>query len=261
MLQAETFPHVFTPVRVSMRAYARRRVIIFVLLSGMPFGWSAAELPAEGSAIQKLPSPTDHYADFVTEAAERFDIPATWIRAVLRAESDGDARSTSPKGAMGLMQIMPQTWAELRIRYGLGENPYDPHDNIMAGAAYLRELFDRYGNPGFLAAYNAGPGRYEASRKGRPLPPETRAYVDKLAPDIAHGKAEPAASLPLGTTTVETPFWAQSPIFAVKPIRPSAADPAPPDRAQLAPDVRDVSAITPQPAALFVARGSVGGGR
>ncbi|MCL8385827.1 lytic transglycosylase domain-containing protein [Xanthobacter aminoxidans] len=218
-------------------------------------------MAAETRAAQTPPSPSDRYADFIAEAAERFDIPAVWIRAVMRAESDGDARSTSSKGAMGLMQIMPQTWAELRIHYGLCEDPYDPHDNIMAGAAYLRELFDRYGNPGFLAAYNARPGRYEASRKGLPLPPETRAYVDKLAPDIARGKAEPAASLPLGTTTVETPPWAQSPIFAVQPIRTSAADPAPPDRAQPAPDVRDVSATTPQPAGLFVARSSVGGAR
>ena len=53
---------------------------------------------------------------------------------------------------MGLMQIMPKTWTELRARYGLGADPYDPHDNILAGAAYIRELHDRYGSPGFLAA-------------------------------------------------------------------------------------------------------------
>lgn len=259
MLQADPFPHVFTPVRVSMRAYARRRVIIFVLLSGMPFGWSAAALPAEGSATQKLPSPTDRYADFVTEAAERFDIPATWIRAVLRAESDGDARSTSPKGAMGLMQIMPQTWAELRVHYGLGDDPYDPHDNIMAGAAYLRELFDRYGSPGFLAAYNAGPGRYEASRKGNALSPETRAYVDKLVPEIARGEAEPSALKSAAQPAVETPSWAQAPLFAVQPFRASTADPAPHDRVQPTPDVRDVSAIAPRAEGLFVALGGSGG--
>ena len=79
---------------------------------------------------------------------------------------------------MGLMQIMPQTWSGLRLRYGLGANPYDPHDNILAGAAYLRELHDRYGAPGFLAAYNAGPARYDDHlATGRPLPAETRAYV------------------------------------------------------------------------------------
>ena len=74
-------------------------------------------------------------------------------------ESFGDVHAISPKGAMGLMQIMPATWAGLRPRYGLGADPYDAHDNIIAGAAYLRELQDRYGAPGFLAAYNAGPAR------------------------------------------------------------------------------------------------------
>ncbi|MFG1421320.1 lytic transglycosylase domain-containing protein [Roseixanthobacter liquoris] len=259
MLQADPFPHVFTPVRVSMRARARRRAIIFVLLSGMPFSWSAAALSAEGSATQKLPSPTDRYADFVTEAAERFDIPATWIRAVLRAESDGDARTTSPKGAMGLMQIMPETWAELRIHYGLGDDPSDPHENIMAGAAYLRELFDRYGNPGFLAAYNAGPGRYEASRKGRALPPETRAYVDKLAPEIVRGDAEPEAPGRSVTLPAEPPLWAGAPIFVLQRIRTLATDRTQTGSVPPAPDVRNVSAIVPQSNGLFVARGGPGG--
>src|SRR3546814_5730962 len=77
----------------------------------------------------------------------------------MRVESRGDVRAVSPKGAMGLMQLMPDTWASLRVRLGLGANPYDPRDNILAGAAYLREMHDRYGSPGFLAAYNAGPGR------------------------------------------------------------------------------------------------------
>ena len=83
------------------------------------------------------------------------------------------------------MQIMPKTWAELRARYGLGADPYDISDNILAGAGYIRELSDRYGAPGFLAAYNAGPGRYERHLKtGRPLPAETQAYVATLAPMI-----------------------------------------------------------------------------
>jgi hypothetical protein len=86
---------------------------------------------------------------------------------------------------MGLMQIMPKTWAELRARYGLGADPYDARDNILAGAAYIREISDSYGAPGFLAAYNAGPGRYERHLKtGRPLPAETQAYVAALAPMI-----------------------------------------------------------------------------
>jgi hypothetical protein len=118
------------------------------------------------------------FARFVVEAAEHFEIPASWIWSVMRVESSGDLHAISPKGAMGLMQIMPDTWARLRLRYGLGADPYDPHDNITAGAAYMRELYDRYGASGFLAAYNAGPARYEDHlTTGRPLPAETRAYV------------------------------------------------------------------------------------
>jgi soluble lytic murein transglycosylase-like protein len=102
------------------------------------------------------------FAAWIAEAARRFDIPASWIRSVMHVESRDDARAVSPKGAMGLMQLMPETWADLRLRYGLGSDPFDPRDNILAGAAYLRELHDRFGDPGFLAAYNAGPARYEA---------------------------------------------------------------------------------------------------
>lgn len=102
----------------------------------------------------------------------------------MRAESAGDPSATSPKGAMGLMQIMPETWAGLRARHRLGADPYDPHDNIIAGAAYIRELSDRYGSPGWIAAYNAGPGRYEDSLDGRPLPAETRAYLAIIAPSV-----------------------------------------------------------------------------
>jgi soluble lytic murein transglycosylase-like protein len=79
----------------------------------------------------------------------------------MHVESGANQRAQSQKGAMGLMQITPKTWTELSARYGLGADSYDPRDNILSGAAYIRELYDRYGAPGFLAAYNAGPGRYE----------------------------------------------------------------------------------------------------
>ncbi len=83
------------------------------------------------------------------------------------------------------MQVMPETYEELRLRYHLGADPYEPRNNILAGAAYLREMHDRFGPDGFLAAYNAGPGRYEDYLKsGRPLPEETRNYVATLAPVI-----------------------------------------------------------------------------
>lgn len=125
---------------------------------------------------------------YVTEAAMRAHIPPAWITAVMRAESQGDASAVSPKGAMGLMQIMPDTWRELRYALNLGADPYDPHDNITAGAAYLRWLHDRYGNAGFLAAYNAGPGRYEQLlTSGKMLPDETRKYVARVV-RLLHGR-------------------------------------------------------------------------
>jgi hypothetical protein len=116
----------------------------------------------------------------------------------MQAESGGAVHAVSPMGAMGLMQIMPDTWAELRSRYGLGPDPFDPHDNIIAGTAYLRELLDRFGERGFLAAYNAGPSRYEEHlATGKPLPSETLAYISAIAslPDTASlDRANSAAS-------------------------------------------------------------------
>ncbi len=129
----------------------------------------------------------------VAEAAQRFGLPETWIHAVIAAESGSDSRAVSPKGAMGLMQLMPQTWAALRLRYGLGADPFQPHDNILAGAAYLGEMRDRFGYPGLFAAYSAGPARYEQHlRTGRPLPAETRNYIAALARMPAKASMPPA---------------------------------------------------------------------
>jgi soluble lytic murein transglycosylase-like protein len=122
----------------------------------------------------------------VSEAARRFGIAEGWIGAVMRAESGGRAivagkAVVSPAGAVGPMQLMPDTFRALSLRYGLGNDPADPEQNILAGAAYLRELYDRYGLAGMLAAYNAGPARYEAYRdRGLPLPAETRRYLETL---------------------------------------------------------------------------------
>ncbi len=160
-------------------------------------------------------SAADPYAAHIAEASQRFGIPERWIRAVLRAESAGDMRAISSAGAMGLMQIMPDTWAALRVRYQLGRNPYNPRDSIMAGAAYLREMWDRYGNVvAMLAAYNAGPGRYDEHRStGHPLPAETRAYVAALAP-ILGGTATSEAPL---APPPPPPDWRDAPLFIVRP--------------------------------------------
>lgn len=120
---------------------------------------------------------------YIEEAAQRFALRPAWIERVLRAESDGltelDGRSIrSQAGAIGLMQLMPATWADMRTAYRLGSNPDDPHDNIVAGTAFLRLMYDRFGYPGMFAAYNAGPVRYAAYLARRSvLPQETIAYL------------------------------------------------------------------------------------
>ena len=108
----------------------------------------------------------------------------------MRVESGGNEYQngrliTSSAGAMGLMQVMPETYDELRARYNLGDDPFDPHENILAGTAYLREMYDIYGSPGFLAAYNAGPRRLDDYlSNNRALPDETRRYVAMIGPNI-----------------------------------------------------------------------------
>jgi D-alanyl-D-alanine carboxypeptidase len=132
----------------------------------------------------------DPWASHISEASQRFDVPEQWIRAVMRVESGGRTHMNgrpivSRAGAMGLMQVMPSTYEELRVRHGLGSDPFEPHDNIMAGTAYLREMYEKFGSPGFLAAYNAGPGRYGEYLTGdRGLPSETRNYVAMISPQI-----------------------------------------------------------------------------
>ncbi|RWL15135.1 MAG: lytic transglycosylase domain-containing protein [Mesorhizobium sp.] len=227
----------------------------FLLLSGF---LSVAALPpaaiAQNAPIERTAA-GDPYADIIAEASHRFGIPKAWIRAVMRAESRGDVRAISAAGAIGLMQIMPDTWAELRLRHRLGSDPYSPRDNILAGAAYLREMHDRYGSPGFLAAYNAGPGRYEEYLAGRrPLPAETRAYVAALASLVGGGKID----RPFGGDGIRHSKWARAPLFVAQYAYPSAVVPVQrdgqDDDAPAATPVHDLSAISPLSDDLFIAR-------
>jgi hypothetical protein len=222
-----------------------------LLLSGLliaaPFtGVALAQNAPDARSQQAHP-----IADYIAEAARRFGIPVAWIRAVMGAESAGDMRAVSRKGAMGLMQIMPDAWSELRMRYGLGRDPFDPRDNILAGAAYLREMHDRYGSPGFLAAYNAGPQRYDEYLAGvRALPAETRAYVAMLAPLVG---GEPFERV---TAIAPDPLaWKRSPLFVVRANDGANAGPSleqrVPDNAT-APRARDAISLSPRPSGLFV---------
>jgi len=126
----------------------------------------------------------DRWNPLITAAAKQVGLPETWIRAVIHQESGGrtmlgeNRPITSPVGAMGLMQLMPGTYNDMRRAYALGVDAHDPQDNIIAGAAYLRALYRKYGYPGMFAAYNDGPGNYEAHLyRGRALPLETVNYV------------------------------------------------------------------------------------
>jgi Transglycosylase SLT domain len=171
---------------------------------------------------------------------------------VIWIEGGGRAHAVSPKGAMGLMQIMPKTYAGLRTRYHLGRNPYDPRDNILAGVAYLREMQDRFGSPGFLAAYNAGPDRYERHlATGGPLPLETQDYVAMLMPTIQGRRAEskPAAAFDLFA-------WLRSALFVphgdVVPRANQAPVRSPADQPPIVRRVVDLSAFAPRSDGLFV---------
>jgi len=132
----------------------------------------------------------------IAAAARRFNIPEIWVRAVMHVESGGRTMMAenqpirSSAGAMGLMQLMPQTYEDMRAQYGLGPNPDNPHDNVVAGTAYLKWLRGKYGYPQMFAAYNDGPGHLDQRLKSAGLLPlETRNYLVRVTGMVsgAHG--------------------------------------------------------------------------
>ena len=194
------------------RCHSRRLASVhtaLVLLLCMPITVAPSAVIAQHSTA---PASEQQAIDtYIAEAARRFGIPQPWIRAVIEVESAGNPRAVSHAGAIGLMQIMPGTWAELRVAYRLGNDPFDPRDNILAGTAYLRQMYDRFGSPGFLAAYNAGPTRYQNHLDtGRTLPLETRNYLAILAPLIADGTDVSRAV----NNPQRTQDWRDAPLFA-----------------------------------------------
>ncbi len=211
----------------------------------------AERYEARARRTYAAPGPAgDPWQPYITEASRKYDIPERWIREVMRVESGGRTEMngqpiTSGAGAMGLMQVMPATYDELRGRYDLGDDPYDPHNSILAGSAYIRELYDLYGNPGFLAAYNGGPGRLDDYlTRNRSLPDETRRYVGKIGPYIAD-------SFPARRSTAEQ--YAMNSLPASIPSGPrydSAAayvPPAAPTEVAYAPLSGDDAAFDPPP--------------
>jgi len=176
-------------------------------------------------AVGGSPLTVARWQPLIAEAAQRCGVPEQWIARVMQAESGGrtlfdGVPIRSPKGAMGLMQLMPATWEEMRLQLGLGADPDDPHDNILAGACYLRRMADRFGYPGLFGAYNAGPERYAAWRAGRgALPQETIAYLAKLAPTPAAPAQSPglfAVRVVAGAPASGSESAPQDPLFAIR---------------------------------------------
>lgn len=167
-------------------------------------GAIAFAVPAHAQSVES-------WSNHIREASIRFGVPEAWIRSVMRAESAGRTHINgrpivSSAGAMGLMQLMPETWTSMRLRLGLGRNPHDPRDNILAGTHYLRTMYDRFGYPGLFAAYNAGPGRYASSLAGRRrLPLETRNYVASVAPFSARPSPAPITEVSPDSRTLREP--------------------------------------------------------
>jgi soluble lytic murein transglycosylase len=119
----------------------------------------------------------DQFDDAIRKASERHGVAFPLLKAVIKAESDFNPKAVSKKGAMGLMQIMPQNFKDLDI-----SNPFDPWENIMGGARYLRQMLDRFNGKLSLslAAYNAGPTAVE--RYNNQIPPykETEDYIQRV---------------------------------------------------------------------------------
>ena len=247
-------------------AFVRCAIMAAVALAMM--GGTISTVPQHPLKPQSEPMADDQSRQSLMPQNRR-GVAAVWHSGKLDTRGDarrkrGHVQAVSPKGAIGLMQIMPHTWAGLRLRYQLGRNPRDPRDNIFAGAAYLREMYDRYGAAGFLAAYNAGPGRYaEYLATGRPLPAETLAYVAALAPLIGGDPVNRGVVIAAGATA-----WIRAPLFAVVADSTSSAY-RPQSKGRLrARPVTDLSGLEPshgwhsrdtlRGASLFVARTSSG---
>ncbi|MFT9257013.1 MAG: transglycosylase SLT domain-containing protein [Acetobacter sp.] len=197
------------------------------LRAGLALGALAILAACAGPVHSYRPpgSALNPWGPYIREASQRFSIPQGWIRAVMWQESGGHQYihghlTRSVHGAVGLMQVKPDTYHELARRYGLGSDPYDPHDNIMAGSGYIRELYDRFGSPDFLAAYSCGPQCMANYRAGSgSLPGYARSYLAAVSPHL--NDPVPAVTEPGPDTTPMT-----------TPVRVVAdSTPAPPEDA------------------------------
>lgn len=145
----------------------------FPASGGLPPGFELQ--PAGNLASHSFPPEVQRWEPLVGSIAQRYGLDTEFILRIIEAESGGNPNAVSPKGAIGLMQLMPDTARALGV-----QNPYDPVQNIEGGVRYLRHLLDRFGDRRLaLAAYNAGPGNVQRYG-GVPPFPETIRYLQKI---------------------------------------------------------------------------------
>ena len=173
------------PASSSAQIFASRDPKGTVVLSNQPIErptavYAVAGAPSYRTTTEAQSVNAGTFEDLVREHSERQSLRPELVRAVIQVESGFDPRATSPKGAMGLMQLMPQTARSLGVL-----NAYDPAENIRGGTVYLRRLLDKYGSEQLaLAAYNAGPGAVD-KYDGVPPYRETKDYVRKVGSKAA----------------------------------------------------------------------------
>ncbi len=223
-----------------------KRALSTLFLGGLAV-LSACAGPSSRPTSYRAPGPAvDQWGPYIQEASTRFSIPQSWIRAVMQQESGGHQYIRghlvrSVHGAVGLMQLKPGTYMELAHRYHLGSDPYNPHDNIMAGSGYIRELYDRFGSPDFLAAYNCGPQCAENHRsRGTALPGYAKTYMAAIKPhlndpipamlqptQIAYAPAPtPPVTVTAVTAQASAPLSQQT-VGTAPPLQDDLAPPAP----------------------------------
>lgn len=136
--------------------------------------------PKRVAAVPARKIPPQQLAPHIERAAQEHGLPPALIKAIIRVESGYNPAATSPKGAQGLMQLMPETASEVAVA-----DPYDVQQNIWGGTRYLSRLLARfnYRLPLALAAYNAGPGRVER-RQDIPNIPETQQFVRQVCAEF-----------------------------------------------------------------------------